>query len=103
MNVHRVAPFLTTPVYHLCVPLARMSARMYDPRMPLRHRHFRISDDDWNAAVQRANEDGVVVSELIRGWLIAYGSGKMPEAPPRRYMKHIRSAIKSLEAALNHD
>lgn len=37
------------------------------------NRNFRASDEVWNAALKRAEEDGEILSDAIRLFLIRYG------------------------------
>lgn len=46
-------------------------------------RNFRIDDDVWLAALERAQHEGVNVSELIRGWLTDYAAGRERVGPGR--------------------
>ncbi len=46
-------------------------------------RSFRIDDDVWAAAIERAQQDGENVSELIRGWLTDYASGRQRIGPDK--------------------
>jgi hypothetical protein len=48
-------------------------------------RNIRVSDDDWLPASRRAREAGVTLSELIRGWVAEYGTGRMVSAPQPRF------------------
>jgi hypothetical protein len=46
-------------------------------------RNFRIDDTIWSAALDRAQSEGVVLSELMRGWLSDYATGKPRVGPGR--------------------
>jgi hypothetical protein len=63
-------------------------------------RNIRVSDELWVLAEKRATDAGTTLSELIRGWLEEYGSGRMPTAPdPRatRAMQALRGLAEQLE------
>lgn len=42
--------------------------------MPTRIRSIRVNDDVWNAARDKADREGVNMTELIRDYLVRYAS-----------------------------
>lgn len=44
-------------------------------REVMRGHNIRVDDPTWDAAVARAEQDGIALSEAIRFWLQQYGSG----------------------------
>lgn len=46
-------------------------------------RTLRVAADPWDAALQRAREEGVSMSDLVRGWLADYAAGKRRVGPGR--------------------
>jgi hypothetical protein len=50
---------------------------------PLVARAIRVDDPTWNAALGRAQDEGISMSALIRGWLSDYAAGKPRVGPGR--------------------
>ena len=46
-------------------------------------RNFRIDDDIYNPAYERAQAEGVSLTELVRGWLSDYAAGRQRVGPGR--------------------
>lgn len=50
------------------------------PRTP--SRNFRVHDDVWNAAAERAEREGTNITAILVARLERYGGVKTPPAPP---------------------
>lgn len=50
---------------------------------PLIIRGIRVDDPTWDAALERAREENISMSALIRGWLADYAAGKPRVGPGR--------------------
>lgn len=48
---------------------------------PTPNRNFRIEDSIWQGALQRANAEGQVLSDIMRGWLTDYAAGRKRVGP----------------------
>lgn len=51
--------------------------------VPTTLRNFRIDDEIWFAALERAQQENTNLSELIRGWLSDYAAGRERVGPGR--------------------
>jgi hypothetical protein len=50
---------------------------------PLVIRAIRVDDPTWDAALARAQDEGISMSALVRGWLADYAAGKSRVGPGR--------------------
>jgi hypothetical protein len=50
---------------------------------PLVIRAIRVDDPTWDAALARAQDEGISMSALVRGWLSDYATGKSRVGPGR--------------------
>ena len=50
---------------------------------PTPNRNFRIEDSIWQGALQRANSEGQVLSDIMRQWLTDYAAGRRRVGPGR--------------------
>ena len=50
---------------------------------PLIARAIRVDDPTWEAALARAQDEGISMSALIRGWLSDYAAGRSRVGPGR--------------------
>lgn len=65
-------------------------------------RNFRIADDIWFAAVERANQDGDNLSEIMRGWLSDYAAGRRRVGPGRPDLVELsRAELTKLRAMID--
>jgi hypothetical protein len=61
--------------------LTHMRPPTYAPDMPApkKNRVVRVEDPTWDAAMRRADAEGVKLSEIVRGWLREYARGGTPK------------------------